>query len=696
MRASFPSLRAAIVAALLVTVMAACGEPPPSGDAGTDAPIGPDPIPDGSRLCSSDEECADDIGCTRERCDTLRGYCVVNYDVSMCDDGVYCNGIEQCDPREGCVPGSRTTCNDGNVCTIDRCNETTRSCEHEARDLDDDGDVDFFCEGGNDCDDRDPTRSSIQPEICDDGVDQDCDGLDDDDSTALMCGRPPHDACDDPLDVSAGGSFVVNTAGAASDHAVGCIGTAQPDVVLTFTLDAPRDVEISGEGDFDVYTTALALRATCTDRPSELECRTGHPAEVRRRALPAGTYFVIVTGYGAGEIVLDVQFSDPTEPPPNETCTAPIDVSAGGTFRGSMVDVVDDLTATCPRSFTGLPDLVYTFTTTEERDVRVGAATPTGESMSWEIRPTCGSTVDAVRCAYGAPASGRVHQLPAGTYFLVVEGPSYTEVDFQLDVEFLAPTPPAVGDSCDTAIPLALGVRTTGSLVGLEDDVDTTCGFHYPEVVYSFTLAERRDVLVEIDAGTSYFTASLRPTCTGSETQLRCTGGAPVRQRVRDLPAGTYYVVVESPRASGFAITVTDSAPTPTVVVTGNDTCDSAHVVPATGGFFVGNTTTMINDYTTAACGFMAQSKDVAFRVDLTTRRRVVASTEGSTFDTVLHLHNASCRSGADAFCSDDSGGSWSLIDQTLDPGTYFLVVDGYGTAAAGDYALEVQITDPT
>lgn len=700
MRASFLSIRRLPLLLVLAALPACDGPTPPPIDGGpADAlvPIDVNLVRDGSRVCTTDADCIDAVACTRERCETAVGLCVVTYDLEMCDDGVFCNGVEQCDQREGCIPGARITCNDDTVCTVDRCDEAGRTCEHSMRDLDLDGDVDFFC-GGMDCDDRDAVRSSLAPEICDDGIDQDCDGLDDDLSSSMMCGRPPYDACDDPLDVSAGGTFVVSTAGATADHTIGCIGIMQPDVVLTFTLTEAQNVEIEAEGDF--FTTGLAIRTACGDRPSETECRTGYPATIRRRGLAPGTYFVIVTGYGSGEIAVTVDFADPTPPPPNEACGAgsiPVDVSAGGTFRGSMLDVTDDLTASCPRGFSALPDLVYTFTTTSERDVRVTASsTSGGEAMSWEIRPTCASSAGALRCAYGSPAAGRVHQLPAGTYFLIVEGPSYAEVDFQLDVEFLAPTPPALGDLCSAPIPLTLGVRTPGSLMDHEDDVETTCGFHYREAIYSFTLSERRDVLVEIDGGTTYFNASIRTSCADSAGQLRCNGGAPIRQRLRDLPAGTYFVIVESSRAPSFQITVTDSVPTTTTVVSGNDTCDTAFVVPPTGGFFTGNTSGMTNDYTTAVCGAMAQSRDAAFRVDLTSRRRIVASTEGSAFDTVLHLQGATCRSGFDLFCFDDSGtGSWSLMDVTVEPGTYYIVVDGWGTAAAGDYALEVQLSDP-
>lgn len=681
------------VAGFLVVAisLAGCdGKAPPPGehDGGTDAGR-PDVsvVPDGAVPCEFDAECDDGIACTRDLCDATYRFCRHDLDGAMCDDGVFCNGVETCDPRQGCVAGARTTCDDDDVCTLDRCNEELRRCDHFPRDLDEDGDVDFFCDG-NDCDDRDPTRSSRVAEVCGDAIDNDCDATVDE----RTCGGPPHDNCDDPLDVSAGGVFVVDITGATPDHTLGCVGAPRPDVVLRLTLDAPRDVTIEAEG--DLFTTAIALRSSCADRSSELECSTGFPGVIRRRALAPGTYYVIVTGYGTGEIAVSVGLAPPTPPPSNDSCAAPFDVSAGGTYRGSMLDVRDDLTTGC--GFSGSPDLVYTFTTTEERDVRVSASSTTGESMAWEIRPACGSTAGALRCAYGSPASGRVHQLPAGTYFLIVEGPGYAEVDFQLDVELLPPTPHASGDLCAAPIPLALGVRTPGSLMEMEDDVETTCGFRYRDAVYSFTLSARRDVTVEVDGGTRYMNASLRTSCADVSSELRCTAGAPVRMRLRDLAPGTYFVVVESSAAPSFAITVTDAPPTTPTVVTGNDTCATAYAVPETGGLYTGDTRGLADDYRTAACGAMAQSPDAAFRLELTARRRVVATTEGSSFDTVLHMHPTMCRTGSEAACDDDGGdGTSSLLDRTLDPGVYYYVVDGWGMGSSGTYVLDLQVSDP-
>jgi len=89
------------------------------------------------------------------------------------------------DSVDGCVEGRRESCDDEEVCTIDRCDEPAGSCTHVPRDLDDDGDVDMFCEGGADCDDADPTVSSGRDEECGNRRDDDCDRAVDEDGCTL-------------------------------------------------------------------------------------------------------------------------------------------------------------------------------------------------------------------------------------------------------------------------------------------------------------------------------------------------------------------------------------------------------------------------------------------------------------------------------------------------------------------------------
>ncbi|MFQ5478313.1 MAG: hypothetical protein ACE5E4_06825 [Candidatus Binatia bacterium] len=84
-----------------------------------------------------------------------------------CDDGLYCNGVETCDPVVGCQPGTPIDCNDGIACTDDFCNDTTASCDHAANDsVCQNG---LFCDGSEVCDPVLDCRPGLAVN-CDDGI----------------------------------------------------------------------------------------------------------------------------------------------------------------------------------------------------------------------------------------------------------------------------------------------------------------------------------------------------------------------------------------------------------------------------------------------------------------------------------------------------------------------------------------------
>lgn len=81
-----------------------------------------------ARACVRDDDCDDGIECTVERCQS--GRCDITPLDSVCDDGLFCDGTEQCVPGVGCtaVPPD---CGDSVGCTVDRCDEAARACSHE-------------------------------------------------------------------------------------------------------------------------------------------------------------------------------------------------------------------------------------------------------------------------------------------------------------------------------------------------------------------------------------------------------------------------------------------------------------------------------------------------------------------------------------------------------------------------------------
>jgi hypothetical protein len=676
-------------------------ELPAEEDGGVDASI-----PEGTIPCRDDADCDDGIPCTRDVCQPGR-FCVNAGDQSRCSDGVFCNGHEVCDPDVGCRAASPPRCNDNDVCTLDYCDEGSKGCAHDPRDNDDDGEVDWHCLGGTDCDDFDATRSGGVAEICSDAVDNDCD----DSIDELECGRPDHDRCEEALDVSAGGRFLVGLSGASPDYALGCNTMAEPDVAFTFEIDEPHDVTLIATGllgDGSEETATIALRDSCGELRGEIECSHGFPGTVRVRALPAGRYFAVASSKLSSQLMLEARFDEPSTPPTNLSCATPFDISAGGRFEGNFVDVGDEHEVEC--GFPDANDLVYTFTTSEERDVELSAISTTGERMNFAVRTDCGERLTTVRCLSAAPARARLHQLPAGTYYLVLESSPSREVDFALDVAFLDPTPTPIGDSCNNPIDLTLDTPTDGTLAsrqdlvnvqecGCRDDAELPrgCGLFWPDVVYRVEVDEPTDLFIDIKSGSAQVVYELRSVCDSPAAKLVCGRGKMVGRRVRNLQPGDYFLIVESAEPTNFTVVVRPMPRTTPIVVGGNDTCVAAVEVPEAGGLYVGDTLNMLNHYN-ALCGSGAGSNDAAFVLQLSRASEVTALLEAE-FDTVLYRYldvgegPASC-DALGSICSDDidqsTGNKNSLLGEILDAGTYYYVVDGFGEKNSGGYLFEI------
>ena len=678
----------------------------PKYDAGSSRPV----VPDGAVDCSEDAECDDGIECTRDACDPL-GYCEHGTDSARCSDGMFCNGAELCDPNVGCLPSLPLRCDDGDLCTKDGCDEKQKRCVNEPRDFDGDGEVDWHCFGGTDCDDFDVTRANGAEEICGDGRDNDCDERVDE----ARCGAPQHDLCDDALDVSAGGRFALALAGASADYALGCGMAGARDVTFQFTLDEPRDVTLAANGvlpDGNDEIAVVALRTRCDDVSTELECSRGFPGQVRMRALPAGTYFAVGASERSVQLLLDVRIDPATEIPSNLSCDTPLDVSGGGHFSGDLIDVGDEEQIAC--GFLLAAEVVYSFTTSEEQDVEISAISVTGERMNFAVRSDCSEPLTTLRCVSDAPARARLHQVPAGTYYVLLESSPVREVDFNFDIAFVPPTPPPPGDGCSQPIDLALGETIDGALAGREDMVNVvcgcapdqvelgqSCGLFLPDVVYRLNVPETTDLGVHVSGGaSSVMTYDFRTVCGDDASQLACARGRPLDARVRNVEPGEYYLVVEAQAQTSFSLNVEALPLSVPVDVVDNDTCTSAAEIPETGGLFRGDTLPLLNDYD-AVCGGGARSHDAAFRLVLSRPHHVVASVQG-VFDTVLYRYQdvegigpLACVPRFERICNDDAGpgNSTSLLDEELDAGTYYYIVDGFNQANDGTFVLEVSTT---
>jgi hypothetical protein len=144
-------------------------------------------------------KCDDSISCTADFCDTKTDACAHVKQDTACDNAVFCDGVEKCDPpngdaKTGCTTGTPVDCNDKVACTSDSCDEAQAQCVHTAVNAAcDDG---VFCDGLELCDPQLGCQAT-GPVNCDDGLSCTADACDE---AQKMCTHAPNDAaCSDGL-----------------------------------------------------------------------------------------------------------------------------------------------------------------------------------------------------------------------------------------------------------------------------------------------------------------------------------------------------------------------------------------------------------------------------------------------------------------------------------------------------------------
>lgn len=250
---------------------------------------------------------------------------------------------------------------------------------------------------------------------------------------------PTGDSCDGvmPLqfDFSGLATLTEDTTGTKNDSKASCGGDLANDQVYGFSIAVPQtfDARVKATN----FTPGLYLRTHCADtsRGSELLCEGSlFPVSgtvTAHQVLPAGTYYLWVDGIS----VTNLNSSGPYELAVSlqnvrygEACLLPEKLAFsngtdGGTVSvsGSTIPYAHDSTGSCGGA---KADIVYTFTTQRPVDLKARLTSRTsGYNPALYLRDA-DCTTERV-CSKGTDASPvdlSYSQLPAGTYFLFVDG----------------------------------------------------------------------------------------------------------------------------------------------------------------------------------------------------------------------------------------------------------------------------------
>jgi hypothetical protein len=695
-------------------------------DAGTDADAtddrGPEVDPTLGGPCTEDAQCDDAIACTFDSCDKALLRCRNVPDDSLCADPLYCNGREKCVLRLGCAFGPVVTCQDDDPCTVDRCLEATKGCEHKPRDLDGDGDADNHCVGSHDCDDLDPDVGSNHVEVCGNGKDDNCNGIPDE----MPCVAPANDVCETALPVTLAanqsGTFLLSTEAAKRDYAATkCpqvqTPTASKDVVLKIAVPpgAPQDVEVWATAQSSKNEVAVELRAgvgpsdlpACKSDAAEVGC--GHlPGASSGRAIARGqaggsVVYAIVTTQQGGAVDVKVRLGDVVPQPTNESCgSVPVNVPLDTPITVSLVDPVKDVPSTCDKVQTG--DLTYSFTLPGplDADVKIFASTLSGIGLP-VVSLRDASCTDELRCHVGPVPPLFARKLAPGPHTFTVSGTG--QIDASILVKAYPPTDAPNDQSCATSDVITPNTTIAVDLSNHEDAIKTGCLPGGPSAAYTLDLAVESDVLVigRFPPNESGSVGLSRPGCGTADLLVPpgcAMGPSPQRVSARKVPAGSYRVVVADELGQTAQLTVLVRPSVAPTDVGLSDNCVTPFTLPAAGGYFIGDTTNRTADFN-AGCDAPGQpiggAKDQIMKLALAQKQHVVLDMIGSGYTTILDVRQgATCPATevADA-CYVGFNASKSFLDLVLDAGTYWVQVDGYN-GDRGPWNLDVRVLPPS
>jgi len=655
--------------------------------------------------CIEDAQCDDGIDCTNDACDSDLDRCRFKRDHEACANGVHCDGAEVCNNALGCITGSPFDCSDGDVCSIDTCVEATQSCVHEPRDADGDTDPDVHC-GGGDCDDFDPAVSSLIEEVCENDVDDDCDGsLDEGD-----CSQPENDTCGDALDITATGTHQLTTFGAAFDYATSCSPTgAVRDVVAAVIVPAGPAVDIVARARTTTVPVSVAIAGQCGDAGTEIACGGPFPrpngqqvARLRARAIGGGAetaFPLYVTTTLGAEVTLDVGYETATSAPTNETCGTAEPLALDVPTEIEIVDAATDLATACD---TAMGELVYLISLTTQSDLDLYAVSVDGDGLpSISLRSAaCALLEDEIACHTASSAHVFRHSLPAGDYYVSLSASAPTTINLVANAS--APTPVPANEDCSSGAVLPANETLDVSFDDHQDDHQLGCFQAAIDVAYELPILAPSDVLLverlsQTDTGS---VALAGPGC-APEDLIVCglSAKSPLRVRKRNMAAGDYRVVAESLLGLPQQLTAFVRPATPTQLVPFSDACADAVTIPFTGGFFQGNTANLNADFSAgcdASGGPANGANDQMLKLVLPAERRVIFDMSGSGYATMLDVRQGSSCPGIEVplGCTAAVSGDASYLDLLLSPGTYWVQVDGLD-GAVGPWVLDVHVVIP-
>lgn len=513
--------------------------------------------------------------------------------------------------------------------------------------------------------------------------------------------RPPHGGpgtCDAPYTLTVGEPGRGDTTDGDAVVSGSCIyGSTAPEHVYQFTVEQRSLVRAVLNSTYD---GALYFEAVCGDSRAELACNDDAPTTSRSEitaTLDVGLYYLVVDGYGAGMGQYEVALSMTPMRSIGEVCGSASPLAPGVTVAGSTADEANYFEAQCAGN-AGSPDRVYTLDVTQRSRVRLRMQSTYDGAVY--MRSTCADPSTELTCNddyQDTRHSLATATVDPGRYYVYADGFSDSSSgDYSLTADVVPATGSgAAGDTCTGATAWAPGGDDlTADTFTMGDDASGSCGGSgAPDAIYRLDLRSRSRVRASFASAEFPPVVYVQRTCGDATSEVFCLDGRTGSPIDQTLAAGTYYLVVDGADGNSFGAA--------SVHVQVDDlgaleaSCRSAPLIRP--GHQVTGTTVGSTDRFQATCAGGAQSPDAIYRLQIRRRSTVRITSEQTDWDGAIYIRSDCTDQTTELGCNDDAGDNrHSMLETELEPGTYFVFMDGFASGNQGAFTIDVDVQTST
>jgi hypothetical protein len=516
-------------------------------------------------------------------------------------------------------------------------------------------------------------------------------------AAARMMTHEANGTCEAPIPLALGTAAGSTTHG-EHENAGSCGPSDSREIVYLLDVSQRERVAIDVEARFD---SVLYIRKDdCTDPNAEVDCNDDAPDRTHsriERVLDPGKYFVIVDGYAhdAGAFKITLATTDVLAIV--DVCRRAPLVAVGAAVAGTTAAMGNDAEASCGGGAEGA-DAPWRTELASRSRVRIVEHSDEMTPVV-HVRRSCADEQSEIACGEAGGAAGDAvvtGVFDAGTYTVFADAhdrDAAGRYSLQVDVAPAAGTG-TTGDGCSDALPMGGGPTLSGDTFAARDDVAGSCGgAGAADLVYRLDVPRRSRLVAAFQSEEAPHLFVVWRRCGDRSTEIACG-----REIDDVLAPGTYFVAVDgsSEDAIGrFAVSwsLQDLTAQGGACLGAPTLVDGRTVVGTTAG---------AGDKFAASCAGAngtASGPDRVYKFVLPRRMHVHIALTASSFDAAIALRKvcADAAGGARAAelaCEADSDvGQRTILERTLEAGTYWVVVDGQTPNDQGSFTLEYRAT---